>query len=128
MILVDTSIWIDHFRAPDPALLKLLKHRMIFTHPIVIGELLVGGLPDRRNALPWLWRMRSVQQASHDETILFIERHKLWGRGIGYGDIQLVASVLLTRAALLWTNDRKLDELAAEFGIAVSPKSDPDVP
>ncbi len=121
MILVDTSIWIDHFRAPEPKLLKLLEPRLIFTHPIVIGELMVGGLPERRTTLPFLWRLRMTVQATHDETILLIERHRLWGRGIGYADVHLLASVLLTSGAFLWTRDQRLADVAEDLGITARP-------
>lgn len=121
MILVDTSIWIDHFRAPDPKLLKLLEPRLIFTHPIIIAELLLGGLPERRTTLPFLWRLRGAVQATHDEATLLIERHKLWGRGIGYSDVQLLASTLLTQGAYFWTRDRRLAEVAEELGISAHP-------
>ena len=123
MILVDTSIWIDHFRAPEPKLLKLLEPRLIFTHPIVIGELLVGGLPERRTTLPFFRRLRATVQASHEECVLLIERHTLWGRGIGYADVQLLASVLLTQGALLWTRDSRLAAVADELGVAARPDS-----
>ncbi len=123
MILVDTSIWIDHFRAPEPKLLKLLEPRLIFTHPIVIGELLVGGLPERRTTLPFLWRLRATVQASHEECVLVIERHKLWGRGIGYTDVQLLASVLLTNGAFLWTRNGRLAAVADELGVLARPDS-----
>ena len=121
MILVDTSIWIDHFRAPEPKLLKLLEPRLIFTHPIVIGELMVGGLPERRTTLPFLWRLRMTVQATHDETILLIERHRLWGRGIGYADVHLLASELLTSGAFLWTRDQRLADVAEDLGITARP-------
>ena len=121
MILVDTSIWIDHFRAPEPKLLELLEPRLIFTHPIIIGELLVGGLPDRRTTLPFLWRLRGVVQATHEEAVLLIERHRLWGRGIGYADVQLLASTLLTQGAFFWTRDRRLAEIAQELGVSAEP-------
>lgn len=121
MILVDTSVWIDHFRAPNAKLLKLLEPRLIFTHPIVIGELLVGGLPERRTTLPFLWRLRTTVQASHDEAVMLTERHKLWGRGVGYSDIILLTSVLLTQGAFLWTRDNSLADVADELGISARP-------
>lgn len=121
MILVDTSIWIDHFRAPEPTLLKLLEPRLIFTHPIVIGELLVGGLPERQTTLPFFRRLRATVQASHEECVLLIEHHKLWGRGIGYADVQLLASVLLTSGAFLWTRDSRLAAVADELGVLARP-------
>lgn len=121
MILVDTSIWIDHFRAPEPKLLTLLGPRLIFTHPIVIGELLVGGLPDRRTTLPFLSRLRGVVQATHNEAVLLIERHELWGRGIGYADVHLLASTLLTEGAYFWTRDRRLAEIARDLGVSAEP-------
>jgi len=123
MILVDTSIWIDHFRAPEPKLLRLLEPRLIYTHPIVIGELLVGGLPGRPTILPFFQRLRATVMASHEECVLLIERHKLWGRGIGYADVQLLASVLLTSGALLWTRDGRLAAVADELGVAALPDS-----
>ncbi len=108
MILVDTSVWIDHFRRGNAALAELLERGEVLTHPLVIGELACGQLKRRREILDLLHALPPATVASEAETLLFIERRKLMGKGMGYIDAHLLASVTLTDDASLWTVDRKL--------------------
>ena len=115
MILVDASVWIDHLRSGDPALAAALDAGDVLTHPFVIGELACGNL-SRRDAILGLLRMLPVaQMATEDEVLDFIERRKLMGRGIGYADVHLLASIALTNGATRWTRDKRLGAIAVEL-------------
>ena len=118
MILVDTSIWIDHFRVEDDRLSALLESRSVLMHPCVLGELALGGLHDRVGVLTDLAKLPPTLEASHEEIRRLIEAAVLYGRGIGYVDAQLLASVLLTPGAGLWTRDRRLQEAARALDVA----------
>ena len=116
MILVDSSVWIDHFRIRIRILADLVDRRLVLVHPIVIGELLLGSLPQGFPLLD-LQDMPAAEAASDDEVILFIGRHGLTGRGIGYADAHLLASASLTPGAGLWTRDRRLLAVARRLGL-----------
>lgn len=118
-VLVDTSVWIDHFRHGEPKLVRLLAQDAVLIHPWVLAELACGTPPaPRRRTLDDLARLRPAVQSSQDELLEFIEREQLYGRGCGMVDLALVASTLLTPRARLWTFDRRLAGLAGEFGVA----------
>jgi hypothetical protein len=124
MILVDTSLWVDHLRLGEPALAAALESGFVFCHPFVIGELACGNLHGRRTVLDLLTRLPATRVANQDEVLAFIERHSLMGRGIGLIDVHLLASVMLEPPARLWTRDRRLEAVASELGVAhVEPKS-----
>ena len=112
MILVDTSVWIDHFRKSIPALAQALEGDRVLIHPFVIGELACGSLQRRREVLDLLATLPSSVVATHEETLHFIEHHHLMSKGIGYIDVHLLASAVLTNAGQLWTHDKRLAELA----------------
>ena len=118
MILVDTAIWIDHFRSADAILVELLNSGQALTHPFVVGELALGQLRRREAVLTEITRLPVVQRASDHEVIQFVERHALYGQGIGYVDAHLLASVKLTTGALLWTRDARLIKAAEKLGLA----------
>lgn len=118
MILVDTSIWIDHLRAGDPLLVELLNDCRVLIHPFVAGELACGNLKNRASILSLLREMPATPVAGDDEVLFFIERHGLMGRGIGYIDAHLLAAVSLAGAARLWTRDMRLDAAAESMGLA----------
>lgn len=120
MILVDTSVWVDHLRAGDKALAALLDAVMVLTHPFVIGELALGNLRQREIVLSALSDLPHATIATDAEVLHFIERHALFGRGVGYVDAHLLAATRLTAGAELWTNDRRLRGVAAELGLAVA--------
>lgn len=118
MILVDTSIWIDHLRAGDAALTQLLQRNKVFMHPMVLGELACGNLQNRSQLL-YLWmNLPQSKQANHQEVMVYIEQNKLMGLGIGYVDIHLLAAVMLQTNALLWTRDKRLHRAAEKLGLA----------
>jgi predicted nucleic acid-binding protein len=117
LILVDTSIWVDHIRRPDKGLVRLLEQELVLGHPFVIGELAVGHLPDRAIWLRDLGRLPSALVARHPEVVSMIEASKLFGRGLGYVDVHLLASARLS-GCLMWTRDRRLAALATELGVA----------
>lgn len=120
MILVDTSVWVAHLRAGDPALAALLDGNRVAMHPFVLGELACGNLRRRAELLALLGCLPRVAVARDDEVLFFIERHALMGRGIGYLDAHLLAAVALDGGARLWTRDKRLHALAGELGLAVA--------
>lgn len=122
MILVDSSIWVDHLRSDEPGLRQLLENGLVLGHPWVTGELALGHLRQRREVLGLLARLPAAPVTTSEELLGFIERHGLIGRGIGYVDVQLLASASLA-AARLWTRDKRLAAGAAEFEIAVDPRT-----
>jgi predicted nucleic acid-binding protein len=111
LILADSSIWIDHFRLPNPDLVELVSARLIYCHPGVIGELACGNLADRHTTLRLLNGLHRAPVARHIDVIEFIHLHNLMGRGVGYIDMQLLASTAMLGGAL-WTRDRRLKEIA----------------
>lgn len=112
MVLVDTSIWTEHFRSNDPTLAALLSEGEVLTHPFVIGELSCGNLKNREVILGYLAELPAAVAATHEETFGLMQRCRLWGRGIGWVDAHLLASALLSGCAL-WTRDAKLAQAAA---------------
>ena len=118
MVLVDTSIWIDHVRSGDRALGALLDDDNVLMHPFVLGEFALG-TPARRGAvLATLADIPRATMATDAEAMAFIERFALYGRGIGYVDAHLLGSTLLTVGARLWTRDRRLRDAADRLGVA----------
>lgn len=118
MILADTSVWIDHFRAKNPALSTILNANQALVHPLIIGELACGQVPNRRITLANLSKLPAAVVVSDQEALAFIERRNLAGKGIGYVDVHLLASAIVTPGALLWSNDRRLSSLAVALGVA----------
>lgn len=117
MILVDSSVWIDHLRFNDPALSELLERRRVLSHPFVIGELALGGLRQRDAVLGALRGLPRSLVATDEEVHAFIDRHMLFGIGIGYVDAHLLAGASLNAGALLWTRDKTLRIAAARLGL-----------
>ncbi|MGE0047529.1 MAG: type II toxin-antitoxin system VapC family toxin [Acidithiobacillus sp.] len=122
MILVDTSVWIDHFRSGDTHLSSLLDQARVQTHDFIIGEIACGNLKNRQQTLYLLSGLPRCTATSPEETLFFIERHGLMGRGIGYIDASILASAVLVQTNL-WSRDKRLMALATELGCAYSPKS-----
>jgi predicted nucleic acid-binding protein len=117
MILADTSVWIDHFRLGLPQLNHHLNCNEIVVHPFVVTELALGSLKNRGATLRLLERLPQARQATVGEVRNMIEAHLLHSRGIGLVDAFLIASVLLTPSALLWTKDQQLRKVAESLGI-----------
>jgi predicted nucleic acid-binding protein len=115
-VLVDTSVWVDHFRHGNSTLAALLDSDRVLIHPMVIGELACGTPPDRTRTLAALHALRLARAASLDDVGGFVERERLYGRGCGLVDLTLLASTLITPGAHLWTLDVRLASLAREFG------------
>lgn len=126
MILVDTSVWVDHLRSGDETLASLLHAGRVLAHPFVIGELALGTLRRRREILDLLEDLPHATVASHEEVLSFIERQALAGLGIGYVDAHLLAATRLTAGSALWTRDRRLAAGAERLGLASNPS--PDTP
>jgi predicted nucleic acid-binding protein len=120
VILVDTSVWVDHLRASDKVLAGLLDTGMVLTHPFVIGELALGNLRQRELILGTMSRLPQASVVTDAEVLHFIDRHALFGRGVGYVDIHLLAAVRLTAGASLWTHDKRLHGVADQLGLAMT--------
>jgi predicted nucleic acid-binding protein len=118
MILVDTSVWIDHLRGGNHRLSALLDEAGVWTHPFIIGELACGNLKNRHELLMLIGNLPQINVATDAEILFYIEQHQLMGRGIGYIDAHLLASVSLSGAASLWTVDRKLNDVAVQLGLS----------
>ena len=118
MILADTSVWIDHLRHDCPPLSALLDQNQVVMHPLVLGELACGNLQNRTQLLRLWQSLASLPEVNHKETLYFIEGNKLMGKGVGYIDVQLLASVTINADTQLWTKDRRLAAIARELGYA----------
>jgi predicted nucleic acid-binding protein len=118
VILIDTSVWVDHLRTGDKDLIRLLDAQRVLAHPFVIGELALGNLRQRQHILQALLDLSPAVVASDGEVLRFIEEHRLFGLGIGYVDAHLLAAVRLTAGAALWTRDKYLRGVASRLGLA----------
>lgn len=118
MILVDTSVWVDHFRAADEELTDLLNSAQVLTHPFVVGELACGNLENRVEVLKLLQDLPQTPVASDTEVLFFIEQHRLMGRGIGYIDAHLLAATALADPARLWTRDKRSAKVSVDLKLA----------
>jgi len=118
VILVDTSVWVDHLRVGVPALAEQLEARQVAVHAWIVGELACGNLRNRHEVLALLQNLPTAIMAADQEVLLTIERHGLMGRGIGYVDAALVSSCLLS-GLQLWTRDRRLDSVAQTCGVGI---------
>lgn len=120
-VLVDTSVWVAHFKLRNDHLAALLEGGAVLCHPHVVVEVACGTPPARRTVLSLLSAMDPAPQASPEELLALIQRRSLHGRGCGYVDISLLASTLLRAGTWLWTLDKRLDALADELGKAYRP-------
>jgi predicted nucleic acid-binding protein len=120
VILVDTSVWVDHLRAGDAMLAGLLDAAMVLAHPFVIGELALGNLHRRETVLNALSDLPMANVATDAEVLHFINRNTLFGRGVGYVDCHLLAATRLTAGAELWTRDKRLHGVAVQLGLAIT--------
>ncbi len=118
MILVDTSVWIDHLRTAEPALISLLDDDAVACHPLVIEELALGSLQQREAVLRLLGSLRTLPVLSHSELLAFVDGRRLWGRGLSSVDAHLLGSALLIEGARLWTRDKRLRAACRDAGVA----------
>ncbi len=123
MILVDTSVWIDHLRTGSAELVRALNNGMVLCHPFVVGEIALGRLKDRGLMLETLLDLPTAVVATDAEVRRMIDRFSLFGLGVGYVDAHLLASVRLTPGTTLSTRDRRLDEIARGWGLAAALKT-----
>jgi predicted nucleic acid-binding protein len=119
VVLVDTSVWVDHLRHSADSLTSLLENGEVLCHPFIIGELACGNLNNRREILSLLHELPTARMPEDHEVLHFIEQHKLHGQGIGYIDISLLTSCRLSGAPL-WTIDKKLNSAAKTLRLAHS--------
>ena len=117
MILVDTSVWVDHLRHPKPRLVDLLEAAEVACHPFIIGELVLGNLSPRSEVPSLLVDLPVVALAEHGEAMSFVSRNSLAASGIGWVDVHLLCSAALSHAPI-WTLDRRLASIAARLGLA----------
>lgn len=117
MVLVDTSVWIDHLRHGDAGLTAALETGQVWMHSFVLGELACGNLRSRAEVLSLLQALPSMPVSTDKEALFFIDQHELMGRGIGYVDVHLLASARLG-GTRLWTRDKRLHTVATELGLA----------
>jgi predicted nucleic acid-binding protein len=117
-VLVDTSVWVAHFRHANAVLAQLLWQDAVLCHPWVLGEVACGTPPTREQTLNDLAALQMAQVASIQELLVFADRERLYGLGCGMVDLGLLASTRLTPGAQLWTLDRRLAGLAERFGVA----------
>ena len=123
-VLVDTSVWVGHFKRRNESVVDLMLRDEVLTHPMVLGELACGTPPaPRERTLGDIGLLRPVKQTSWDELMAFIERNKLYGLGGGLVDMSLLASNLMTPGTRLWTLDKRLAMLATRFDIAFEARS-----
>jgi predicted nucleic acid-binding protein len=121
VILLDTSIWIDHLRARDEAAETLLQSRQVLVHPFIVGELALGNLRQRETILGSLRTMPHAIVATDEEVFSLISANKLFGLGIGYVDAHLIAATRLTAGARFWTRDKRLLSVAERLGLHWTP-------
>jgi predicted nucleic acid-binding protein len=117
MVLVDTSVWIEHLRIGNAQLAHLLNTAQVSMHPMIVGELACGNLANRMQLLNLLQNLEQVAEASHSEVMYLLEAHKLMGRGVGFVDLHLLSSSLLSANTTLWTLDKRLGMLASELKV-----------
>lgn len=122
-VLVDTSVWVDHFKKRNERLADLLEEGRVVCHPYVVTEVACGTPPNRRDIIAMLGELESTPLATTEEILELIERRSLYGRGCGFVDMSLLASALLSDQTLIWTLDKRLESVAAglnqAYGLAL---------
>lgn len=118
MILVDTSIWIDHFHAPEPSLVGFLRDNLVGCHRVVIEELALGSIKQRDRVLVLLENLQGFPVLTREELMALVDGRQLWGRGLSAADVHLLGSVMLVSGARLWTRDKRLLAACRDGGAA----------
>ncbi len=116
MVLVDTSVWVEHFRSGNIGLENLLNEGDVACHQFIIGELACGNLSNKAEILSLLRALSPASHAEHEEVMQFIENYKLMGKGLGYVDMHLIASAVLSKVPI-WTLDKKLKDVSLKLGL-----------
>ena len=120
-VLVDTSVWVEHFKRPNPVLAGLIRRKLVLSHYLVIGEIACGTPPNRMQTLLDLGELSQASHVSVHEVLAFIDRERLYGLGCGLVDMLLIVSARVTPNTELWTIDRRQAKLAERFGILYRP-------
>ncbi len=120
-VLVDSSVWVSHFKQKNDQLVTLLNDGLVVCHPNVVMEIACGTPPNRRTIIDMLGELESTTVATTDEILVLLESFRLYGRGCGLVDLSLLASVFLTDKALIWTFDKRLEQVAGELNKAYCP-------
>ena len=121
-VLVDTSVWVSHFRERNQGLIDLLDCDDVLIHPMILAEIGCGTPPARNSTLSDLASLQQAQQPSLYEVMDFIERESLFGQGCGIVDMMLLASTLITPGSELWTLDKRLSSIAKSYGVMYRPR------
>jgi predicted nucleic acid-binding protein len=120
VILVDTSVWIDHLHTAIPRLVDVLGRDEVVVHPLVIEELALGNIKARGPLLEWLSNLRTVTGLSHAECLELVDGRRLWGRGLSAVDVHLLGSAMISPGVALWTRDKRLQAVADELAVELA--------
>lgn len=121
-VLVDSSVWVGHFKQRNDHLVALLEEGAVICHPYIVGELACGTPPQRKHIIELLSELQSAPVATQEEFLALMDARQLYGRGCGYVDMCLLASAMLSEKSLIWTLDKRFELLAAEVGRIYRPK------
>jgi predicted nucleic acid-binding protein len=121
-VLVDSSVWVGHFKQRNEHLVALLAADLVVCHPYIVAEVACGTPPNRKAIIRMLSELENTPVATQDELLAMVDAQQLYGRGCGFVDLSLLASANLSEKTLIWTLDKRFDQLAAEAGRAFIPK------
>ena len=121
-VLVDSSVWIGHFKHRNEHLVALLEADAVVCHPYIVAEVVCGTPPGRRAVISLLAELEAVPMATQDELLALLETRRLFGRGCGFVDLSLLAAVLINEMTVIWTLDTRFEQIAIEMNKAFSPK------
>ena len=121
-VLVDSSVWVAHFKRRNGQLVELLEQGVVICHPYIVGELACGTPPARKDIVRMLAELESAPVATQEELLALMDTRQLFGRGCGFVDISLLAASLLSETARIWTLDKRLESLATELNLADRPR------
>ncbi len=121
-VLVDSSVWVEHFKQRNEHLVTLLEANLVVCHPFVVAEVACGTLPNRKAIISMLSALGITQVATQGELLTLLEARQLYGRGCGFVDLSLLASALLGVNTFIWTLDKRLELLASQVGRAFTPR------
>ncbi|MGE0281144.1 MAG: type II toxin-antitoxin system VapC family toxin [Rhizobiaceae bacterium] len=120
IVIVDTSIWIEHLRASDPMLADMIRQRSVRLHPFVLAEIALGNPPNRSRLLTNLKGLRPAPVATEEEMLTLVESEAIFGKGLGFVDVHLLASARLEPGSSVWTRDKRLGAVARNLGLAMT--------
>ena len=121
-VLVDSSVWVGHFKHRNEHLVALLEVDAVVCHPYIVAEVVCGTPPGRRAVISLLAELEAVPMATQDELLALLETRRLFGRGCGFVDLSLLAAVLINEMTVIWTLDKRFEQIAIDMNRAFSPK------